>query len=186
MEEARREAAAAREERDAAEVARDEVCQRIVAGFAVDPVSVLPFLAGHVLSDTDSAEDGWYADTGRVEGWLACAGLAVFEEDDEPEVFGWLDRTADPATRLLAAGALALAAAEHRLTQHAAYAGWDVPDLAHLDRLTAAGHTLTGWEQTRADQVHATCTATDGCGQPYGHPGDCDQVLTAAAAAEAV
>ena len=77
---------------------------------------------------------------------------------------------------MLAARALALAAAERRLTEHAAFDGWDVHDLAHLDRLVAAGHTLSGWEQARVGQVHATCTATDGCAQPYGHPGACDQV----------
>jgi hypothetical protein len=65
--EARREAAADREQRDAAELARDEVCQRLVAGFAADPSSALPFLAGHVVTDT--AGDGYsYPDTA---GWRA-------------------------------------------------------------------------------------------------------------------
>ncbi len=157
------------------------MCQQIVTGFAADPTTALPFLAGHVLADT--AGDGYsYADTGRVEGWLAVTGLTVFAEEDEPEIFGWLDRTAEEATRLLAAGALALAAAERRLTQHAGHGGWDVPDLAHLDRLATAGHTLATWEEQLAGQVHVSCTATDGCGQPYGHPGDRDPVLDLASA----
>ena len=181
MEQARREAAADREQGDAAELARDEVCQKLVAAFAADPTSALLFLAGHVLTDA-SGDEYSYADTGRVEGWLTVGELAVFGEDDEPEMFGWLDRTADEATRLLVAGALALAAAERRLAQHAAYGGWDVHDLAHLDRLVAAGYALSDWEQHHADQVLATCTATDVCGHPYGHPGDCDQVVEAGSA----
>jgi hypothetical protein len=114
-----------------------------------------------------------------VEGWLNVLGQPVFGEDDEPEVFGWLDRTASAATRLPVAGALALAAGERRLGEHAVYGGWDVHDLAHLDRLVTAGHVLSVWEQRLADQVHLTCTATEGCGQLYGHPGDCDQIVDA-------
>ena len=65
---------------------------------------------------------------------------------------------------------MALAAAERRLLEHAVYRGWDVHDLAHLDRLVAAGHQLSGWEQARASRVQVTCATTEGCGQPYGHP----------------
>jgi ParB/RepB/Spo0J family partition protein len=166
--EARRAAGAEREQREAT---RDEICQKLMAALAADPTTVLPVLAGHVLSDT--AGDGFtYADTGRAEAWLTLAGVWAYTEDDEPEVFGWLDRTADTGTRLLLAAALALAAAERRLTEHAAYSGWDVHDLAHLDRLVAAGHTLSEWEQAHADRVHTRCTRTEGCGEPYGHPLD--------------
>lgn len=169
-------AEAQRNEQQAAELARDEVCQRLVAGFAADPGSAVPWLAGHVLRD--QADDEWYSDVDRAQAWLATAGLAVYEVGEEPGVFAWLRRSGDPATAVLVAAALALAAAERRLTAHGLYStdGWDIHDLTYLDQLTAAGHVLSDWERRRADQIDTTCTATDdgACAQPYGHPGDCD------------
>lgn len=158
-----RERADAVRARQASEIARADVCARIVAELAGDPAV------------TAAASDGGRGDVlGDVAEvatvWLRSAGVEVIEEDTTYEALCWLDRHGDPANRYQVAGALALAAAEERLQGHT-WDGWDGHDLAHLARLAAAGHQVSEWETDQMEQVSDVCDYTPGCGQPYGHPG---------------
>jgi hypothetical protein len=155
-------AAAGRVELQAAEEARDAVCQRIVAGFAADPSTALPFLAGQVLLDAGGYAmrgDGWYIDPERAGAWLAGTDLAGDVGDldvCEPDVYAWLAHAADPRVRVATAGALALAGSERRLVANAGYGEWDAHDLAHLHRLVTAGHELADVERRLADAAGTT------------------------------